>query len=157
MARRLRAARCLACALRNSPICHCEEGVSNTFSVAARQSNLGAERQLAIVKLTEAVPRMKREYQAFVYIMTNKRHSVLYTGVTNNLARRLIEHKTKMAKGFTSRYNADKLVYYEMTEWIQDAIEREKQIKGGSRQKKIELINSINLHWNDLADKVLTN
>jgi len=87
----------------------------------------------------------------FVYILTNKRHNVLYTGVTNNLDRRIFEHKTKQNKGFTSKYNVDKLVYYEIIDDANAAIEREKQIKAGPRKKKIELIESMNPDWNDLT------
>jgi len=90
--------------------------------------------------------------QYFVYIMTNKWNKVLYTGVTNDLKRRVHEHKEKTVKGFTKRYNVDKLVYYEVTESIESAILREKQIKGGSRKDKIELINSMNNGWHDLYD-----
>ncbi|MEX2144411.1 MAG: GIY-YIG nuclease family protein [Anaerolineales bacterium] len=89
--------------------------------------------------------------------MTNKYNTVLYTGVTNNLLRRVSEHKKNLGKTFTGRYLANKLVYYEMTERIIDAIEREKQIKGGSREKKIELVNSLNPEWNDLYDEILNN
>ena len=93
--------------------------------------------------------------QAFFYIMTNRYNTVLYTGVTNNLARRVAEHKKNPGKTFVGKYLLNKLVYYELTERIIDAIEREKQIKGGSRQKKIDLINSINPDWKDLYDEVL--
>lgn len=93
---------------------------------------------------------MERYYA--VYISTNKRHSVLYTGVTNNILNRDDQHKRKVNKNsFTAKYNVDKIVYYETFNNISDAIAREKQIKGGSRQKKIDLINSINLKWNDLV------
>jgi len=87
-----------------------------------------------------------------VYIMANKWNTVLYTGVTANLWWRTYEHKHKLVKGFTSRYNVDKLVYYEEYGYIGDAIRREKQIKGGSRQKKINLINSVNPKWGDLSE-----
>ena len=87
----------------------------------------------------------------YVYILTNKRHNVLYTGITNNLDRRIFEHKTKQNEGFTSKYNIDKLVYYEITEDVNSAIEREKQIKAGPRKKKIELIESMNPDWKNLA------
>lgn len=93
---------------------------------------------------------MKGNY--FVYIMTNKNNTVLYTGVTNNLQKRVYEHKNKILKGFTSKYNVDKLVYFEKTENIYSAIAREKQIKAGSRKKKIELINSLNKEWKDLSE-----
>ncbi len=82
--------------------------------------------------------------------MTNKNNSVIYTGVTNDLNRRSQEHKQRLIDGFTKRYNVDKLVYYEMTGDIESAIKREKQLKAGSRQKKIELIDRVNPEWNDL-------
>ncbi len=83
--------------------------------------------------------------------MTNKNNTVIYTGMTNDLDRRVYQHKYKLIKGFTSRYNLVKLVYYEVYEHVYDAITREKQIKGSSRQKKIDLIESMNKTWNDLA------
>ena len=87
----------------------------------------------------------------YVYIMTNKMNTVLYTGVTNDLMRRVYEHKNKLdIKSFTARYNVNKLVYYETTNSIQSAIEREKQIKAGSRKKKEDLINEFNPDWKDL-------
>jgi putative endonuclease len=86
-----------------------------------------------------------------VYILTNSRHTVLYTGVTHNLERRLLEYKTKLGSAFTKKYNVDQLVYYECGDNINIAIAREKQIKAGSRQDKIDLINSINPEWKDLA------
>ena len=86
-----------------------------------------------------------------VYIMTNKRNSVLYTGVTNDLERRIYEHQNKLIEGFTKKYNVIKLVYYEMTEDITAAIEREKQIKGWLRKKKIALIEAVNPSWKDLS------
>jgi len=93
-----------------------------------------------------------RDMICCVYILTNKSHTVLYTGVTSNLGKRVHEHKTKIVPGFTSRYNVDKLVYYETTDDIQAAIAREKQIKAGSRQKKIALIESMNPEWKDLTE-----
>ena len=91
----------------------------------------------------------------FVYIMTNKNNTVLYTGVTNDLIRRFYEHKNKLnPKSFTARYNINKLVFYEGFHRIEDAITKEKQIKAGPRQKKIELINSINEEWKDLYEEV---
>lgn len=90
----------------------------------------------------------------YVYILTNKYHSVNYTGVTNDLDRRIQEHKSKSKPGFTARYNATKLVYYEVIDDINSAIEREKQIKGGTRQKKVELIDSMNSTWVDLSGEI---
>jgi len=92
--------------------------------------------------------------QYFVYIMTNKWNTVLYTGVTNNLIRRVYEHKEKMIGGFTKRYNVTKLVYYEVFEDIENAILREKQIKDVSRHKKMELINSMNNEWQELYEEL---
>jgi len=89
-------------------------------------------------------------HKYYVYILTNKYNTVLYTGVTNNLNRRVIEHRDKIGSKFTSKYNVHKLVYYEFFLYINDAIAREKQIKAGSRQKKIDLIESKNKNWKDL-------
>jgi putative endonuclease len=96
---------------------------------------------------------MKEKY--FVYILTNKNNTVLYTGVTNNLLRRVWEHKNKIHKGFTEKYNCNKLVWFEAYDDIYNAIKREKQIKSGSRKKKIDLINSLNPLWLDLYDKLI--
>ncbi|MDW7679552.1 MAG: GIY-YIG nuclease family protein [bacterium] len=90
--------------------------------------------------------------QFYVYIMTNKNNTVLYTGVTNNLKRRVYEHKEKLIKGFTKKYNINKLVYYEIFDDSYNAISREKQIKAGSLKKKIDLINNMNQEWKDLYD-----
>lgn len=87
----------------------------------------------------------------YVYILTNKNHTVLYTGVTANLAKRVWEHQNKLyPNSFTAKYNAFKLVYYEGFHTIEEAIGKEKQIKGGSRKKKEMLINTINPEWKDL-------
>jgi putative endonuclease len=91
--------------------------------------------------------------QYYVYIMTNKSRT-LYTGVTNNLERRVYEHKHKLVHGFTSKYNITQLVYYEATNDVREALGREKQIKGWLRSKKIALIESINPNWNDLSKEV---
>jgi len=90
----------------------------------------------------------------YVYIMTNKNNTVLYTGITNNLQRRIYEHKNKLAKGFTAKYNIDKLVYFECTSDIIAAISKEKKIKGWNRQKKEKLINMLNPEWADLSYKL---
>jgi putative endonuclease len=92
-----------------------------------------------------------------VYIITNKHHTTLYTGVTADLFSRIAEHKEKSdPKSFTARYNLNKLVYYQRFLSIEEAIEREKQIKGGSRQKKMDLINRMNPEWKDLWEVVKT-
>jgi putative endonuclease len=89
-----------------------------------------------------------------IYILTNKNNTVLYTGVTSDLRKRLYEHKNKIyTTSFTGKYNVSKLVYFEVFSFIEEAIAREKQIKGGSRKKKLDLINSINPDWNDLSDQ----
>ena len=90
----------------------------------------------------------------YIYIMTNWNNSVLYTGVTSSLQARVFEHKEKLVAGFTSRYNTNKLVYFEECADALSAIAREKQIKGGSRQKKIDLINSLNPVWKDLYEEL---
>jgi len=92
-------------------------------------------------------------HQYYVYILTNANHTVLYTGVTNDLVRRVFEHKKKIIQGFTSKYNVEHLIYFELFDFIDLAIKREKQIKGYSRVKKLALINSINPGWIDLYSK----
>ena len=84
--------------------------------------------------------------------MTNKVHAGLYTGVTSDLRKRVYQHKEKLVDGFTKKYNVSKLVYYQIAQSAYAAIVREKQIKGGSRMKKIELIDSMNPAWDDLFD-----
>lgn len=86
----------------------------------------------------------------YVYILTNKYNTVLYTGVTNDLERRMKEHRSPENRGFTAMYNVHKLVYYETFDDVVEAIAREKQIKSGSRQKKIDLIVAFNPWWKDL-------
>lgn len=89
---------------------------------------------------------------AYVYILSNKRNGTLYTGVTSNFVKRIFEHKEKVVNGFSAKYNLDLLVYYE--EWwsIEEAIQREKQLKAGNRKKKLSLIESINPDWKDLSE-----
>ena len=95
------------------------------------------------------------EKQGYIYILFNKRKGTLYTGVTSNLIKRVYEHKNKLVPGFTSTYGVDKLGYYEAHPSITSAIEREKQIKSGSRKKKLDLIETINPEWQDLYDSIL--
>ena len=95
-----------------------------------------------------------RFHQYYVYILTSVQNTVLYTGITNDLERRCHEHKKKLVKGFSQKYNVDKLVYFEIFDLVDQAIAREKQIKGGSRKKKENLINSINPEWKDLWDEI---
>lgn len=87
--------------------------------------------------------------------MTNFENGTLYTGVTNNLIRRVFEHKNKLIEGFTDKYDLTKLVYYEVFDTIEYAIAREKQIKGGSRKKKLDLVNEFNKKWEDLYEKII--
>ena len=92
---------------------------------------------------------MKKSY---IYFVTNKNNTVIYVGVTSNLVKRVYQHKTKTYKGFTDKYNCDKLVYFEEYDDINKAIAREKQIKSGSRKRKEDLINKQNPEWNDLSE-----
>ncbi|QFZ54418.1 GIY-YIG nuclease family protein [Oceanihabitans sp. IOP_32] len=90
--------------------------------------------------------------KSYVYFLTNKNNSVVYIGVTSNLLKRVYEHKAKIRKGFTHRYNCDKLVYYEEFNDIKQAISREKILKSGNRKRKEDLINVQNPNWDDLSD-----
>ena len=92
----------------------------------------------------------------YVYILTNKHHTVLYTGVTNDLIRRVYEHKNHLDKGsFTAKYKVTKLVYFEETSDVRTALEREKQIKSWSRDRKTDLVFETNPYWVDLYDRLL--
>lgn len=97
---------------------------------------------------------MSAEHLYCVYIMTNFKRTVLYVGVTNDLPRRVLEHKSGKGGGFTARYKCDHLIYYECGSDIGGAIWREKQIKGGSRQDKIRLIEDMNPDWRDLTEDI---
>ena len=88
----------------------------------------------------------------YIYFMNTQKNTALYTGMTNDLERRVKEHKGKLNSGYTQRYNCNKLVYFEKYYTPMDAINREKQIKAGSRKKKNELVNSINPKWKDLSE-----
>ena len=93
--------------------------------------------------------------KGYVYIITNKNNSVLYVGVTSDLVRRVYQHKNKLVDGFSKRYNLDKLVYYEFSENIETAIQREKQLKNWHRGWKINLINEKNPNWDDLYETII--
>jgi putative endonuclease len=93
--------------------------------------------------------------QPAIYIMANKADGVLYVGVTSDLVKRVYEHKNNINSGFASRYNCDKLVYFELFSDMENAILREKQIKAGSREKKIKLIESTNPKWEDLYARII--
>jgi len=95
---------------------------------------------------------MDREY--YVYILTNQERTVLYTGVTNDLVRRVYQHKTKAVPSFTARYNVNQLVYYAVFDDVLEAIGYEKRIKAGPRRKKMELIDGMNPRWRDLWSEI---
>jgi len=97
---------------------------------------------------------MKKDHRYFVYIITNKTNTILYIGVTNSLVRRIYQHKNKLVSSFSSKYNLNKLVHYEIFPEIKLAIAREKQLKAGSRKKKDLLIQSINPHYEDLYSRI---
>ena len=97
---------------------------------------------------------MSHDYSG-IYILTNNRSTVLYVGVSANLVKRIWDHKHKSYYGFTSKYNVDKLVYYELFDDVINAIIREKQLKAGSRQDKIDLINKFNPEWKDLYSTII--
>jgi putative endonuclease len=88
----------------------------------------------------------------YVYVLTDHRSTTLYIGVTNDLERRVYEHKRKLVPGFTSRYNLTRLVYFEETADVRAAIEREKQLKGWRRSRKAELVETMNPEWRDLSE-----
>lgn len=96
---------------------------------------------------------MNKQY--YVYIMSNDTNTITYTGVTNDLIRRVSEHKNKLVEGFTARYNINKLVYYETGEDIESAILREKQIKSWARKEKVALVNTTNPDWQDLYPELI--
>ena len=91
----------------------------------------------------------------FVYILFNKRNGTLYVGVMSNLVKRIYEHKNKLVDGFTKKYGIDKLGYYEVYDDIASAIIREKKLKGTSRKKKLDLIETINPNWQDLYEELI--
>jgi len=91
----------------------------------------------------------------FVYMMTNKYNTVLYIGVTNDLKRRIFEHREKLVEGFSSKYNCHKLVWYEQTNNIESAILKEKQMKKWKREYKNNIINEMNPEWNDLYEEII--
>ena len=91
----------------------------------------------------------------YIYILFNQKNGTLYTGVTSDLVKRIYEHKSKAVDGFTKKYGVDKLGYYEVFDDIEEAIKREKAIKGGSRAKKIKLIETLNPNWEDLYNSII--
>ena len=119
--------------------------------VLDRTSNGRSVKKVEKPPLRKLLTGYANPMQYFVYIISNVANTSVYVGVTNNLERRIYEHKNKVNDGFTKKYNVTKLVYFEETNSINSAIEREKQIKKWSRTKKDELINSINPTWKDLS------
>lgn len=97
---------------------------------------------------------MPEEHVYYVYLLTNSNNHVMYVGVTNDLRRRVYEHKNKLVKGFTEKYNVNKLVYFEQTLDIVSAITREKEIKKWRREKKNNLVIQVNPNWNDLSETI---
>lgn len=97
----------------------------------------------------------KQSRQPAIYIVINQRNGTLYTGVTSDLKKRIYEHKNNVCDGFTAKYKCDLLVYFELHETMEVAITREKQIKGGSRKKKLALIEYKNPGWEDLYDQII--
>jgi len=95
---------------------------------------------------------MPAEKCYYVYLLTNSNNKVMYVGVTNDLRRRLYEHQNKLVKGFTEKYNVDKLVYYEQSSDVVTALTREKEIKKWRREKKDNLVRQLNPNWNDLSN-----
>lgn len=95
------------------------------------------------------------EKPGYVYIITNYNNTTLYKGVTSNLIKRIWEHKNEVVEGFSKRYKLHKLVYYEIADSIETALNREKYIKGKSRKYKLQLIESFNKDWNDLYDTII--
>lgn len=93
--------------------------------------------------------------QPAIYILSNRKHGKIYTGVTSNLVKRVYEHKNETKAGFSKRYECKKLVYYELFETMEEAIKREKQLKSGSRKKKVTLIEDMNPDWFDLYDQII--
>ena len=96
---------------------------------------------------------MPAENRYYVYLLTNWNHRVMYVGVTNDLVRRIYEHKNKLVSGFTEKYNVSKLVYFEETEDVRSALAREKEIKKWRREKKNALVISVNPEWKELAEE----
>ncbi|KJD34432.1 excinuclease ABC subunit C [Tamlana nanhaiensis] len=92
-----------------------------------------------------------RQYSFYVYILSNKKNGTLYIGMTNDLERRMFEHKNKLVEGFTKKYSLNKLIYLEHFQYVNDAIKREKQLKNWKRQWKIGLIEKDNADWKDLS------
>ena len=119
------------------------------------KKSTAVEQQNGIATFIAKTSNIQTMKPGFIYIITNKYQTVVYTGVTSNLPQRILEHKEKRyPNSFSARYNVNVLVYYEQFQWIEDAIAREKQIKAGSRDAKNALIRSINPTWKDLFEEI---
>ena len=106
---------------------------------------------MSFLRKQESTKMIKNVHQYYVYIITNKKNGTLYIGMSNDLERRIYEHKSMLIDGFTKKYNLDRLVYFECYQYVNDAILREKRLKKWKRQWKINLIEKDNANWNDLA------
>ena len=106
-------------------------------------------------KQSSDLKKVENMKQGYVYILFNERNGTLYTGVTSNLIKRIWQHREGVVKGFTKKYGTHQLGYYEIHSSIKDAIAREKQIKGGSRKDKLNLIQDKNPYWNDLYEEIV--
>ena len=137
--------------------CHCEPPFCCGVAISSLQvySSYWDDCRTALRYVRNDIWITMSKKQYCVYILTNTHHTVLYTGITNNLTRRVLEHRIKAGSVFTKKYNVDKLVYYESGNDVNWAILREKQIKAGSRKKKLDLINVFNPDWNDLFDDLV--
>ena len=125
------------CCRKAAPHCHSEE----------RSDEESRRRQAG----SRGTVEDERNMQYYVYILTNKNNRVMYIGVTNDLERRLYEHKQELVDGFTKRYHVHKLVYYEQSSDVRSAIQREKELKGWLRRKKNALVETMNPDWHDLS------
>ena len=112
---------------------------------------------MSFLRRQESKNMYKTVHQYYVYILSNKKNGTLYIGVTNNLERRMFQHKNKLVEGFSKKYDLTKLMYFEIFQYIEKAIEREKRLKKWKRQWKINLIEEKNPNWNDLASDWLIN
>jgi len=134
-----------------------EDRIAAAFDCRASlaMTGTGSFRRIEAPRNEERKGALMQKKCGYVYILFNKRNGTLYTGVTSDLIKRVYEHKSKMVDGFTKKYGVDKLGYYEIFGQIIDAIEREKQIKAGSRMDKLRLIEKENPGWVDLYDQIL--
>jgi putative endonuclease len=134
-------------------ICKYQKSLNLTYN-NVNQTKLLHVKKMVLLSNKMAIRDMMNK-QSYVYILFNKHNGTLYTGVTSDLIKRVYEHKNKLYLGFTSKYGVDKLGYYEVFDNIVNALTREKQIKSGSRKKKLELIEKLNPQWKDLYDEII--